>query len=62
MIISQKKINRLVILSIEIKMLVELEYKNLISNFSSKKQEQQLLNEKLIIFNRHLNIRKKKKV
>ena len=41
-------------------MLVELEYKNLNSNFSSKKQEQQLLNEKLIIFNRHLNIRKKK--
>ena len=34
---SQEKLNKLVILSIEKKMLKELKYKNLISNFTSQK-------------------------
>ena len=34
---SQKRLSRLVILSIENKMLEELEYKNLISQFTSQK-------------------------
>ena len=34
---SQKRLSRLVILSIENKMLEELEYKNLISQFASQK-------------------------
>ena len=34
---SQKKLSRLVILSIEKKILKELKYKNLISNFTSQK-------------------------
>ena len=36
---SQKKLSRLAILSIENEMLEELEYKNLISQFASQKQE-----------------------
>jgi hypothetical protein len=35
--ISQERLNRLAILSIEKKMLENLEYKNLISNFASQK-------------------------
>ena len=35
---SQKRLSRLVILSIENKMLEELEYKNLISQFTSQKE------------------------
>ena len=34
---SQEKLNKLVILSIEKEMLKELKYKNLISNFTSQK-------------------------
>jgi hypothetical protein len=34
---SQERLNRLVILSIEKEMLKKLEYKNLISNFASQK-------------------------
>ena len=36
---SQEKLSRLAILSIENEMLEELEYKNLISQFASQKQE-----------------------
>jgi len=46
---SQARLNRLTILSIEKKMLKKLEYKNWTSNFASQKARR--INFKLIIFN-----------
>ena len=46
---SQERLNRLAILSIEKNMLENLEYKNLISNFVSKKGEDWFLNKDIII-------------
>jgi hypothetical protein len=44
--ISQERLSELAIVSIENEILVELEYNNLISNFTSQKEIKKQLNEK----------------
>ena len=47
---SQERLSALAILLIEKEMLEELKYKNIISNFTSQKQEKKILNKKFNIY------------
>ena len=59
---SQERLNRLDIVSIEKEILIELEYKNLINNYISRNNKKfqnfKILYKKLITFIKYLNIKK----